>query len=283
MVEPAVQSLPLKAGAVPAQALQTLGHLATELGNLPGKRAPHLDPLATLTGRQEDYLRWVDSAEVQLGNFTDEAVVDALLKTRAYWAIRDLNPQTAQPFLVIESEIRAQKTVLERLRDDLVRRVDRVLGAPGRIAVLDTNVLLHYQSPENVDWSSVVGAKLVRLLIPMVVVDELDEKKNMGGEKVRQKARDLLPRLERMMGEDGSPGPVREGVTIEVELADASHGRRGPDADGSILDACSQLERLAGAENGVTLVTADMGMKMRAAQRGIQAVTMPDSYRRVLD
>lgn len=79
-----------------------------------------------------------------------------------------------------------------------------------------------------------------------------------------------------MVGPDGALGePVRTGITIEVLVSVEQHN---PDADRSIIETCVELQRLAGQPNTVTLVTGDTGMRMRAAQRGVRVVAMPEDY-----
>jgi len=133
-----------------------------------------------------------------------------------------------------------------------------------------------------VDWKEVVGVEPVRLFLPITVVDELDELKYTGKDRVRGKARAALVKVERAVGPGGSPGAVRGGVTIEVELS-LSADRRDPDSDRSIISACVELEQLAGTPNSVSLVTGDAGMRLRAAQRDVRAVAMPERYLREPD
>lgn len=274
--------LPLKPGATPEQALEILNALVTELRNLPGKSAASANIWATFRRRQRDYMSWIDNAESQLWNFTDELRIDALLHTRGHWAIREAHPQTPWPTQLIESETRLQKATLERVAEDLKRRIERTTGAAGHIAVLDTHLLLHFLPPEQVDWKEVVSVQPVRLFLPITVVDELDELKYTGKDRVRGKARAALTNLERGVGPGGSPGRVREGVTIEVELA-FSDDPRDPDADRSIISVCVELEQLAGKPNSVSLVTGDAGMRLRATQRDVRVVAMPEKYLREPD
>jgi rRNA-processing protein FCF1 len=274
--------LPLKLGATPEQALQTLSTLLAALRNLPGQSAASANIWETFCRRQQDYLSWIDNAEGQLGNFTDELRIDSVLHTRGYWAIREAHPQTPWPAHLIESEIRLQKATLERVAEDLRRRIERVTGAAGHIAVVDTHLLLHFLPPEQVDWEEIVGIEPVRLFLPITVVDELDELKYTGKDRVRGKARAALANVERAVGPGGSPGTLREGVTIEVELS-LSENPRDPDADRSILAVCAELEQLAGTPSSVSLVTGDAGMRLRAAQRGVRAVAMPEKYLREPD
>ncbi len=274
--------LPLKLGATPEQALEILAALLGELRNLPGKSAVSANVWETFRRRQQDYMTWIDNAESQLGNFTDELRIDSLLHTRGHWAIREAHPQTPWPAHLIESEIRLQKATLERVAEDLKRRIERTKAATGHIAVVDTHLLLHFLPPEQVDWKEVVGVEPVRLFLPITVVDELDELKYTGKDRVRGKARAALTNLERAVGPGGSPGSVREGVTIEVELA-FSDDPRDPDADRSIISVCAELEQLSGETNSVSLVTGDAGMRLRAAQRDVRVVAMPEKYLREPD
>jgi rRNA-processing protein FCF1 len=274
--------LPLKPGATPERALEILNALLVELHNLPGKSAASANVWETFRRRQQDYMIWINNAESQLGNFADELRIDSLLHTRGHWAIREAHTQTPWPAHLIESEIRLQKATLERVAQDLKRRIERATGAAGHIAVLDTHLLLHFLLPEQVDWKEVVGVEPVRLFLPITVVDELDELKYTGKDRVRGKARAALTNLEQAVGPGGSPGRVSEGVTIEVELA-FSDNPRDPDADRSIISVCTELEQLAGTPNSVSLVTGDAGMRLRAAQRHVKVVAMPEKYLRQPD
>ena len=271
--------LPLKPGATPERALEILNALLAELRNLPGKSAASANVWDTFRRRQQDYMTWIANAEGQLGNFTDELRIDTLLHTRGHWAIREAHAQIPWPAHLIESEIRLQKATLERVAEDLKRRIERAAGAAGHIAVVDTHLLLHFLPPEQVDWRKVVGVEPVRLFLPITVVDELDELKYTGKDRVRGKARAALTNLERAVGPGGSPGTVREGVTIEVELA-FPDDPRDPDPDRSIISVCVELEQLAGKPNCVSLVTGDAGMRLRAAQRDVRVVPMPEKYLR---
>jgi predicted ribonuclease YlaK len=54
-------------------------------------------------------------------------------------------------------------------------------------------------------------------------------------------------------------------------------------ADEEILFTCRELWQLSGHEGGVTLVTADIAMRIRAeALGGIRPIKLPDKYRREL-
>jgi hypothetical protein len=69
--------------------LEILSVLLIELRNLPGKSAASAKVWETFRRRQQDYMIWIDQAESQLWNFTDDSRIDSLLHSRGYWAIRE--------------------------------------------------------------------------------------------------------------------------------------------------------------------------------------------------
>jgi hypothetical protein len=50
-------------------------------------------------------------------------------------------------------------------------------AAPGTCVVFDTNVLLHYQPLDQIDWLTELDERAVRL-VPLRVLQELDEEKH---------------------------------------------------------------------------------------------------------
>jgi PIN domain len=176
----------LKDGVQPTQAIETLTARILAAKNLsgavsPGGIGPGSDAIY-LMRRQSDYLQWAEGTEGQLGNLTHDPDVLAIPHTPAYYEIRQLIPSSLRAIAFIDSEIARQVRSLEALRDDLELRLGRARAAPGAIAILDTNVLLHHQLPDSVAWREVIGQESVRLVIPLRVIEELDEKKYFASE-----------------------------------------------------------------------------------------------------
>ena len=272
--------LHLRHGVSPARALEVLNERIAALDQL---RRVGTGPDFVMACRDE-YIMWVESTEQHLADVTPDLGVVDMLHTSRYWAIRALVPSDARPIPLIEGEIRAQRDALHRLRIDLETRIGRATSAPGHITVLDTHTLLHYQLPDSINWREVVGVDQVRLVIPLRVVEELDGKKYGGSQKLRERSRALLPRLDEMVGMGGTPGPpIRDGVTLEV-LIEPGARVKSVDADEEILDTCRELSQLSGQQGGVTLVTGDTAMRMRAeAIGGIRAIAPPESCLRPSD
>lgn len=267
----------LRSDTSPEQAIETLIARIIAAKNLPGSVArggfsPEAEA-AYLARRQADYLDWAEVTEGQLGNVTHDPEVLTLPHTSAYYEIRQLAPNSPRAVAFIDSEVARQVRSLEGLRDDLAQRLERARAAPGAIAVLDTNVLLHHQLPDIVAWREVVGQESVRLVIPLRVIEELDEKKYTASEKLRSRARDRLPKLYALVGTGGAPKPLKDGHgTIEVFIEPGPRTRTA-DADTEILETAHDLRRLSGQP--VTIVTGDTAMRLRAEAEGLATAAMP--------
>jgi predicted ribonuclease YlaK len=115
-----------------------------------------------------------------------------------------------------------------------------------------------------------------RLVVPLRVIEELDAKKYSGNSALSERARSVLPWLQdRILRAEGR---IREDTTIEVPIDPA---RRPPpaDADREILDECEELR--AFGEHGVTLITTDTALRLRAHAAGIPTVRLdPEKHGR---
>ena len=220
------------------------------------------------------YRAWVEATETQLASLTVDPAAVTMLLTRRHFLIHDIGPNPYRLWGSLYAERDFQAAALDALAADLQTRVDRAAG-DGEPVVLDTNVLLHYELPDNVPWAKVLGRASVRLVVPLRVVEELDEKKYGRNDLLASRARNLLPWLERAVTTNG--GRIRDDATLEVPV-DTSRRTRPESADREILDECHELHEFGG--QGVTLVTGDTSMRLRARAESIVAVSMPDDYRR---
>ena len=261
----------LRPGVSPEQASKTLVEVILRAGNVGSG--------LTLNHIKLFYLTWVEDAEGQLRNVFDNPEVWHGLYSGVHWRIRTMADEEPRPNRLIELEVGRQ---VDRLNDlqagiDRIRRwIDR---SPGRCVVLDTNVLLHYVPPNQIDWSAFLDpGDGVRLVIPIRVVEELDEKKYSRDSRISRRARSVLSEFgEALMSEE--PTSIRDGVWLEVGL----HGEpreRPLDADWEILSSCRHL--LPYAED-LLLVTGDTAMRIRSQNLGIETRVLPGEYLRSKD
>lgn len=264
--------LKLRNGVRPAEA----GRRIRDLGQR-GRNIATSSAGTDVARHQNDYLAWVSEAESHLRNvFTDPGTWTDLY-TDAHWHARRVGATSPRWSELINNEIENQAGRLDGLANRLNDFAELLSRAPGTFVVVDTNVLLHGLLPEQVDWGSVAAVKPIRLVLPLRVVDELDEKKWARRPDLADRARRLLSQLWVQVGpEAGAPVQLSDSVTVEVPRDDEER-RRNIDADFEILDLCRAFR---GAAADVILVSFDTGMLLRGAARGLRVVQMPAKYLR---
>ena len=117
------------------------------------------------------------------------------------------------------------------------------------------------------DWPDRLRVAQVRLIIPMAVVTEIDNKKYARRTEFWDRARDLLALIDSYADKsaDGYTA-VRAGVTVEIMADEPGHARL-PDTDQEIIDRCDLLHAVTGET--VTLITGDSGARISARVAGM--------------
>jgi predicted ribonuclease YlaK len=147
---------------------------------------------------------------------------------------------------------------------------------PGRIAVLDTSAFHEYDRFWVADWARVTEADPphastldlpIRLVVPLLVVEELDAQKRHPNGRVRVAARDILKHLRELprLSTDAVADVLRldDRVTVEILLDDPAHIRL-PVNDAEIIDRAVHLRSLFPIGRRVILVSGDVSMEFRA-------------------
>ncbi len=139
---------------------------------------------------------------------------------------------------------------------------------------------LHYERFDQIEWREIVAADKVRLVIPLRVLEELDEKTYARRADLRRRADKVLATLDPVL-DKAADGPleVRPGVTLEI-LPDDSAGSGSSGQDGEILAACRFLQQATGRP--ITIVTGDRTMRLRARAYGLTVRQMPERLKKPL-
>jgi len=234
---------------------------------------PHNASFEHIEEKITSYLNWVNACQLALRHVFADSELDLLLG-RGYWHICNANLQPFPLERLINEEIVFQvghvgTSDVGRLGEaaNRLRALARLGQREGSMYVLDTNALLHYTRIDQLDWRGRMGAQKVRLIIPLIVIDEIDSKKYARRGEYQDRARDILTLIDRTItNAGGGYMPLREGVTAEV-LPDEEGHFRAPSADQEILERCEFLHQMTG--HPVTLVTGDSGVRINARSRGI--------------
>lgn len=225
---------------------------------------------------QRYYLTGVEALEGFFTHqFIDSSWLDRLYSS-GYWAVREMNSATTRPMPLLTAE-----------SNRLIRWLDEIEVEMKRIAsedewdevntprvVLDTSALVRDGEFDRFDWAAHVGTAAVRLVIPILVVRELDDLKNFGKSN---KARPRLRRLRELL-EGSGRGPARVSDTVTVELLMDPKGHvRLSSHDEEIVRRASYL---AGRRGGpLRIVTGDYTMLFTAQAADLSAELTPAELR----
>ena len=252
-------------------AIATVGQVRGQLGNTRSGNSA--------ADRKDSFLRWCDNwATPQLGNhFPDtEEIFTAIEETFRRLALAppmseyELNTMLARDW-------QAWDRRLERVGAELESR-RTFLAWPGRIVVLDTSALMEGVLFTRYDWHALdagLAAGAVRLVVPILVIEELDGLKRTRDRQQKADAKEVLRAMWILHGTAPTvPAalPQAADVTIEVFLGGDWHKRRDNN-DGEIIDQALAIQELTGQL--AILATCDYNQGYRAAAPGVTTALVP--------
>jgi hypothetical protein len=273
--------------------ISSLQAVHTEAFNLRGGGAPaaHQRLLA--------YLEWAARSARMLTYQLSEADVASLVLTRRY----ELLLSKAGTLTSGDNDVQRVVNGLVSLElDGLVEDLDKALKAArsykerwtnvGNLVALDTSFyLVHPQELKDTDLAQLTAAVTpgwaMHVLVPLLVVDELDRLKRNDQARTRARAalkmlNDVFARVSEdhtislLRKADDTPGPDGSlglgPMTMEL-LFDPPDHERLPDPDAEIVDRALAVQSLAGRP--VTMVTYDISMALRARYAGLKVVSPP--------
>lgn len=247
--------------------LNGLNWFADSLTNLRGAGGTAHDTL-------NEYLRVVAEANRLLRGQLTSIDMSRLVTTPNYWAMLTGQPSAPNIFPMIHNEIDNSLHVLRPILQSVADAHTRWNTWTQRLVVPDSSAFINMPTKlREWDLKAALGESSetsVRLLVPMVVVDELDRLKEHGNDHVRWRAGHSLGVLTehvgpQMIGEITHASAAT--TTIEVLVDRLGHSRL-PDEDDEIIAQATGISRIA--EGDVTLITSDTGMVLRGRRFGLQ-------------
>lgn len=154
-----------------------------------------------------------------------------------------------------------------------------------KIVFLDTNVYLHYQLFDQINWPEVLKASEVTIVVPPVTVRELNKHKELHPRsRVKERAGTVLRKLFSLF-ESGSQAHLRDSVEMWLEdrdpMIDFAAFQLNHDIQDDQLIASIIMLQNEKPEAEVILVTSDAGLTLmaKAKRRGIPTAILPDDLK----
>ncbi|WP_439943432.1 PIN domain-containing protein [Streptomyces sp. BBFR115] len=230
----------------------------------------------------QTYTVAVDHALPHLAVFAAPNLAEALLSP-TYWHLLPIAGIGPEANRAVSRELHTQIAALERATEEL-QRLKEYAERPGVPVIMDTNILNWWNQPHTINWRQLFkdegfDAPLTRLVVPLVVIEELDRQKYGDGMLAKRAATAIRYLDRRLTGvTPGAPVKLTEQVTLEVSLDQRPHPP-GMDADLRILMCAADLDQML-PDAGTRVLTDDMNMRLRAAHMGLKTLRLPDDQRK---
>lgn len=153
---------------------------------------------------------------------------------------------------------------------------------------VDTNFLIQCRPPQELDWSlvGVEPGEDILIVVPRVVVREIDHFKGGGNERRASRARQISTLLDQTIGGDGRVIVRPSGPTIALAIAPSVDPHTVP-RPANLLDTRADdnlvYELLAYNQDNkygqACLLTGDTLLKLNANEHGMPFLAIPDAWR----
>jgi rRNA-processing protein FCF1 len=235
------------------------------------------------------YVAWANEQAEVLRNQIRPTDIDRLINTPRFWRLVELGDRgglAVQDFL--RAELTEQAQVWEQAWLALQTEINR-WRSDAYVIVVDTSVFIHHPDKiRDIRYAGLlgVGFEEVRVVVPRVVVDELDRLKESSNKHTRWRAAHTLGVLDELLDRPRSRAALREAdnfrevqaaggtphgkVTIEVLFDDAHHVRLA-DNDDEIIDRTLALLPYT-RTFPARLLTMDTSMALRARMLNVRVL-----------
>jgi len=145
---------------------------------------------------------------------------------------------------------------------------------------LDTNIFLHFQDFEKINWLTESLSEECTIIIAPIVIDELDEKK-IGTNRIATKARKILNRFEELSENEISE--IQKNIFFKIELSKPSkniyeiNDLNFDEQDHRLIASIIKFKNDYPLDD-VLLCTNDVGPRLRAKQFNIGILKLKNKY-----
>ncbi len=150
---------------------------------------------------------------------------------------------------------------------------------------LDTNIFLHYQDFDQIDWQIILKTDFVKIIIPPITIRELNKNKDSNGKtRIRKRAASTLKKLSTLFQEDTHAFLV-DSVEIFLEgrdpLIDFTTYQLNREVQDDHLIASMIAYRNEIPDEELILFTSDNGLILLAKAKlfGISTIKLSDDLK----
>jgi len=146
---------------------------------------------------------------------------------------------------------------------------------------IDSNSFLHYRMFTDINWNKVTNSSSVLLIVCPAVLKELDQKKFSEHDiNIRNRSQQVISKMSKMVTSN-KIHKIKKNLDLMFISSEPSIDWEKEGLSSQIPDdriVVSMLEQKNNFKN-IILVTSDIGLTLKASNKGIKCISLPDEYR----
>lgn len=143
---------------------------------------------------------------------------------------------------------------------------------------IDTNIFLHYQDFQTIDWLKECPDTKCTLIIAPIVMDELDEKK-IGTNKISNRARHVLNQFETLIDNQKISSDIYFEILLDKPLQRIyeENNLNFNEQDHRLIASMIEFKQKRNISN-IIICSNDIGPRLRAKQFGFESFKLSEKY-----
>lgn len=140
---------------------------------------------------------------------------------------------------------------------------------------LDTNIYLHYIDVEQIDWNALFEDKKISIVVPSIVIREIDRHKDQSRGKIQKRAKTISTKFAKVFLENkSSKYPF-------VHCCDPNSDCFGNGFNINVNDDWFILSAIQSefAKEDIVIISSDTNLLLKAKENELNFIMMPDKYK----
>lgn len=152
---------------------------------------------------------------------------------------------------------------------------------------IDTNIFLHFQNIQTIQWNKILNVEECNILIAPVIIDELDEKKR-GNDPKSNLARTALKLMEDTI-DNGNTMEIRKGVLLTILSQKPklttfeSNLLEHKEKDHRLLASMLEYRDSLSENEQIYLCSDDIGPRLGAKNHGFEILKLDDKFKKPIE
>lgn len=145
--------------------------------------------------------------------------------------------------------------------------------------VLDTNIFIHFKDFDQIDWMEVISKKgEFTLVIPPIVIDEIDNHKYNKNSKISRRVKRILPKIEIYLNSEEGTIKLMLISKRPNENTFLDHGLKKIDHDDCLLASILEFKNEIENDDYLVYITHDTGPRLKAKTLSIHSEKIHEKF-----